>query len=99
MQLACDLLPVSCCLEPLTAVSAAIWISEGTYKRDWGKAETAEAEGLESPDRNLFAAQELEMHKFGNKTARLHCREPPLLFPSRAQSGGFNSVLTSHLFW
>ena len=39
-----------------TAVSAAIWISEGTYKKGWGKAETAEAEGLESPGLNLFAA-------------------------------------------
>lgn len=53
------------------AVSAAIWISEGTYRGGWGKAGTAEAQGLESPGLNLFVAQEFEMHRFGNKIAPL----------------------------
>lgn len=58
-----------------TAVSAAIWISEGTYKKGWGKAETAEAEGLECP-----GAQEFEMRRFGNKIAPLRDSEPPPAF-------------------
>lgn len=64
MQLAWELLPGAA----FTAVSAAIWISEGTQKRGLGKAETAEAEGPESPSLNLFAAHEFEKHRFWQGT-------------------------------
>lgn len=68
-------------------MSAAIWISQGTCKKGWGKAETAEAEGLESPGLDLFAAQEFEMHRFGNKIAPLRYSELPPAFSFSCRVG------------
>lgn len=64
MQLAWELLPGA----TFTAVSAAIWISERTQKGGRGEAETAKAEGPESPGLNLFAEHGFEMHRLWQGT-------------------------------